>query len=273
MIFVAYEFAALRRGERIIFTGGGLVFAALALAFAILLFLARKLDAYREREARDRELVALGEAARTLAHEIKNPLGVIKIQCALLKRGGTEGSLPNLRVIEEETDRLALLADHVRLFLSGGEGRPELIRVAHYLSLFADRYAGTIRLIGNIGDDVSLFVDRGRLDQILDNLVANARESMDAAPAVQVELSASLLRGSLVSISVADRGHGIPAEDAERVFDLFYTTKTTGSGLGLATARRFAEAAGGTLTHEAREGGGTIFSLMLPAARGKRGAE
>jgi signal transduction histidine kinase len=90
---------------------------------------------------------------------------------------------------------------------------------------------------------------------------------------VPVELSASPMKGSHVAIKVADRGRGIPEAEADRVFDLFYTTKTTGSGLGLATARRFAEAAGGKLAHEAREGGGTIFTLALPSTRAKRGAE
>lgn len=272
MIFVSYEFASLRRGERVIITGGSLVVAALALAFAILLFLARKLDAYRSREAHDRELVALGEAARTLAHEIKNPLGVVKIQCALLKKGGEDGGLKNIRVIEEETDRLALLADHVRLFLAGGEGKPEIVRVASYLPAYAERYGGAVRVVGAVAEDMAVSMDRGRLDQILDNLVSNARESMDGSPA-PVELSALPMKGSHVAIKVADRGRGIPEAEADRVFDLFYTTKTTGSGLGLATARRFAEAAGGKLAHEAREGGGTVFTLALPSTRVKRGGE
>ncbi len=270
MIYVAYEFAALRAGERAILTGGALVFAALILAFAFLLFLARKLDAYRSREARDRELVALGEAARTLAHEIKNPLGVVKIQCGLLKKGGEDGGLKNIKIIEEETERLALLADHVRLFLAGGEGRPESVRLDDHLALFAARYGGAVALTARVGPDVAVQVDPGRLDQILDNLVANARESMADGDGKPVELSAESPRSGAVAVKVADRGRGIPEADAERVFDLFYTTKTIGSGLGLATARRFAEAAGGTLTHERREGGGTVFTLTLSAARGKR---
>jgi signal transduction histidine kinase len=81
-----------------------------------------------------------------------------------------------------------------------------------------------------------------------------------------------LVRGGVVELRVADRGKGIAAADADRVYDLFFTTKTTGSGLGLALARRYAELSGATLGHEARDGGGTVFLLGLPVITGRKEA-
>ncbi len=287
LVFLAYDAASLRSGERNLYIGGFLVSASLALAFGFFLYSARSLDAYREREAHNRELVALGEAARTLAHEIKNPLGIVKIQCALLKKslnGGEvsrnesaqSGPLRELRIIEEETDRLARLASRIRDFLSAGSANPELVSVQNLFDSLKDRYGDRIsvhlseRLLGESPGYVS--VDPVRLDQMLDNVLANAFESMEGSDShdipddrahPEVDISAEVRRNRLI-VSVADRGKGIGTDDAKRVFDLFFTTKSSGSGIGLALTKRYAEAAGGSIRFEPRQGGGSIFSIELP---------
>jgi len=287
LVFLAYDAASLRSGERNLYIGGFLVGTSLALAFGFFLYSARSLDAYREREAHNRELVALGEAARTLAHEIKNPLGIVKIQCALLKKslkggettgkdGAQSGPLRELRIIEEETDRLARLASRIRDFLSAGSANPELVSVRSLFDSLKDRYGDRIsvhlsdRLQGDSPGYVS--VDPVRLDQMLDNVLANAFESMDepddpdkpeGGTRPEVGVSAEVRRNRL-AISVADRGKGIRAEDAKRVFDLFFTTKSSGSGIGLALTKRYAEASGGSIRFEPRQGGGSVFNIELP---------
>jgi two-component system sensor histidine kinase HydH len=266
-LYVAYDATSLGAGERWIYAGSALVILAVAAATAILASLARSLGDYREREARNRELVALGEAARTLAHEIKNPLGVVKIQCALLRKKVDGDSLHGVKVIEEETDRLALLASRVKSFLSADAGEIGPIDVGELLASFASRYGDALRVVGlDPLRRLTVKADRLRIEQILDNLISNARESgPDGAAAEVPELSVEAHRGRIL-LRVADRGRGIAPEAADRVFDLFYTTKTSGAGLGLAIAKRYAEASGGTLAHEARSGGGTIFTLDLPGA-------
>lgn len=277
-LYVAYDVSSLDTGERYIFAGSAVVIFAVAAATVLLVSLARKLGDYREREARNRELIALGEAARTLAHEIKNPLGVVKIQCALLRKRVDGESLPGVRVIEEETDRLALLASRVKSFLSADAGAAGDIDVAELLESFAARYGDKLRVVGGEAHRrLTVRADRLRIEQILDNLISNAREaadfsSSDGKPADEEipadlvpELSVEAHRGRVL-LRVSDRGRGIPAEAADRVFDLFYTTKTSGAGLGLALAKRYAEASAGSLSHEARSGGGTIFTLDLPGA-------
>jgi len=269
LIYVSYRISSLRSGLYILYMVAILISLALFGAFALLLRLARNLDQFRLREARNRELLALGEAARTLSHEIKNPLGVLKIQTALLQKRltGTE-LLTNVRIMEEEIDRLGLLTDRLRQFLSGSEGNPEIINLHEFLPDFSLRYDGHVRCaaIGNTA--VQVRIDKTHLNQVLDNLIQNALESMAGRDAVPVDIELRLVHPGKVHILVSDRGPGIPDSLKERVYDLFFTTKTTGSGLGLSISRRYVELAGGRLYHEHREGGGTTFIVELPRYMG-----
>ncbi|OHE69554.1 MAG: hypothetical protein A2413_09915 [Treponema sp. RIFOXYC1_FULL_61_9] len=256
--------------------GGVLVALAVASTFAMLIMLARRLDEYRSREFHTRELVALGEAARTLAHEIKNPLGVVKIQCAILMKSAGGNAAGSVAVIEEETDRLSALASRLRLFLASGEGKPEPVSLGPWLASTLNRYGGRVSNGSNrsaIPGSLRVRIDAGRLDQIVDNLLANAFEAglpTEEDGSSGTELSIEPIGRGRAEIRVSDRGRGIPKELADRVFDLFFTTKTTGSGIGLAVARRYAEAAGGSIRHEERKGGGTTFIVELPLDRSRR---
>ena len=108
--------------------------------------------------------------------------------------------------------------------------------------------------------------DEAQIRQAILNLVRNAREAMPRGGRVDLCVSAE---GMNVVVSVSDRGGGIPPEIRDRVFDPFFSTKGEGTGLGLAITRRIVEAHGGTLTCDAREGGGTTFRLTLPLASSK----
>ena len=104
--------------------------------------------------------------------------------------------------------------------------------------------------------------DEREIDQSLfENLLKNAVESTDGDSKMEISITASRDR---VRISVLDRGDGIDDEDHDRLFDPLFTTKDTGMGIGLAISRRFAEAAGGTLTLLPRKEGGTEARIDLP---------
>ena len=279
-VYIDYGVAGMLREGRY-----ALVFVLFFLAafFSIIFLLvvyARRLVAYRERDRETAQLVQLGEAARTLAHEIKNPLGIIRVQCATLRRTVPEDRARNISVIEEETGRLTLLTDRLRDFISSSAGKPEARPAARYLEECARRYDGSIAVIPYDGPAVSVSIDPSRMMQVLDNLIANAREATAGREATAVseasaprEAAAELpelsltVRRNLAVFSVADRGPGISEENRGRVFEPFFTTKARGSGIGLALSRRFMEQAGGTLSFAPRQGGGCAFSASLPCSK------
>lgn len=229
---------------------------------------ARTLQRYRIREQESAHLVQLGGAARTFAHEIKNPLGVIRVQCATLRRTVPAERLANIAVIEEETARLTTLADRVRDFLHASAGNPEAREASSFLDRCRERYAGKIAVspfspVKDAGRAATVFIDPDRMMQILDNLIVNALDAGDGTDGAVPELSLSVRRDS-VSYAVSDSGCGIDAANRGRLFEPFFTTKARGSGIGLALARRFAEQAGGTLLYVPRPGGGSVFTLTLP---------
>jgi signal transduction histidine kinase len=229
---------------------------------------------YRKR-AEDRETLArLGESARTLAHEVRNPLGAIRIQTALARQRLGGESWPELDAIDEETERLGLLSRRVGEFLKDPAGRPERVDLAVFLEDLARRSPFLPSFSQDGGPAVVLF-DPELLRSAVENLLRNARESYAALPtpppAGEASVELALERGSgresrRAVISVRDRGAGVPAGAREKVFDPFYTDKIQGSGVGLPLARRFVEATGGSLSLYPREGGGTEARIVLPLA-------
>ncbi len=237
---------------------------AIAGLYLMLLAMNRGYAEAKDREARDRELVELGQAARTIAHEIKNPLGVIRIQCGLLKRGAPEGTVAGLSIIDDEALRLAALADRIRGFLKSGEAAAERIDARGYLAEFAARYRGSLESAVDVGAGVATLADPARLTEALDNLVSNAIDAgRGAAEPPRLEAS---VRSRRLTISVLDRGGGVPADMADRIFEPFFTTKERGSGLGLALAKKNVEACGGRIAYADRPGGGAAFTVSLPLA-------
>jgi signal transduction histidine kinase len=216
---------------------------------------------FRRRAQEQDTLARLGESARTLAHEIRNPLGAIRLQTGLLRKrlGGEAGR--ELDAIDEETERLNALTRRVGEYLRDPRGRPEAIPVAGFLRDLARRSPFPVKLASELTEDSVLF-DAELLRSAMENLARNAHESYGEEGG-EVEVGA-FREGSRIVIAVADRGAGIDGESMAKIFDPFFTTKTQGSGIGLPLARRFVEAAGGKLTLAPRAGGGTEARVALP---------
>ena len=256
--------------------------AAVPLAIAALTLLAGsfalKNAQYREQIAAQERLARLGEAARTLAHELKNPLNTIKLRARLARKTADAEAAADLDVVEEEVDRLAALTDRIREFLQDARGAPERIDLELFVRDLASRSAWSASISTDGAPGYTVSFDPARLRSVVENLIRNARESTPsgpdalgapppaasaaAPPPAEVEVRLRRDRGEVV-LSVLDRGTGIPPADAERVFEPFYTTKTTGSGIGLSITRRFLEAAGGMVQLLPREGGGTEARVTL----------
>jgi signal transduction histidine kinase len=236
-----------------------LLIAGVAAAF--LLLLASNLRMRRRTEEQE-TLALLGDSARTLAHEIRNPLSAIRIQTGLLRKRLSGVTARELDVIDAEAERLNVLSQRVGGFLKNPGGTPEPVPVGEFLQDLAGRLPYPVRLSSDIPPLTVLF-DRELLRSVIENLVRNAGESYgDSEGSREIEVSAARQGGHVV-IRIRDRGRGIPQGLSEKVFDPFFTDKVNGSGVGLPLARRFVEGAGGTLTLAAAAGGGTEARIIL----------
>ena len=206
------------------------------------------------RVLRQRKLVQLGLAARTLTHEIRNPLGVLKAQQALLKRILPPDQAANLSIIEEEVDRLSELTDRVREWLADPAGNPVVFNISSELQKILNRQPWELSsTLPHPGPMVKM--DPDLFSSAIINLVRNAVESQEGiadAPPPKITLET---HGKNIRIVILDRGKGLPPGNTEDLFNPFFTTKTKGSGVGLALSRQFIEAAGGSLKIENRNTG------------------
>ena len=241
------------------------------LVIAFIGYLYRKNVLYRKTLASQQQLAQLGEASRTLSHEIKNPLSAIRIQTGILRRTLPEANREDLRIIEEEVSRLSLLTDRIGDFLRDPVGQPETIDLDSFVREMILRYDRRISYTDEAGPEVQIRFDRQRLRSVMENLINNALESQAACPEpppVEIRLAASRNR---VEIAVADQGEGVPPGAGDKIFDPFFTNKTSGSGVGLSISKRFVEAAGGTLRVQSRKDGGTRAVVVLPRENVRRG--
>jgi two-component system sensor histidine kinase HydH len=219
---------------------------------------------YRDRIEAQKNLVVLGTAASTLAHEIKNPLLSIRLQTGILRKLFPGGGKDEIAIIEEEVDRLSALTYRVNDYLRDAGGSPAPLNAAELIAETSRRLCGRDILAGGSPRDALILMDPDRARSVLENVIRNALESGGPEDAV----GASLTRNNgILVISVYDRGTGIPPAERERVFDPFYTSKSAGTGIGLSIVKRFVEAAHGSVSLEGREGGGTELRIVLPEAK------
>jgi len=161
-------------------------------------------------------------------------------------RGETERSPENLSKLIEEASALALVG-------AKEEGVKTLFRYASHTDM--------------------VLVEKVQIQQVLLNLIRNAIEAMHGCDRKELTVTTSAANDGMVEISVADTGHGISEEIAERLFQPFVTTKPAGMGVGLSISKRIIEAHGGEMWAEPNHGGGTIFRFTLEAVAGKGGPE
>ncbi len=250
-------------------------FLAVAAVATHLIVRARVLAAEAEHAGALREADRLKDALiASVSHDLRTPLTTIKALAHEMAEDGDERAV----TVEEEADRLnrfvADLLDLSRLNAGALPLAPELVAAEDLLGAALQRTSGPLggrEVVASLSPGEPLLV--GRFDfvqslRVVVNLLENAHKY--SPPGAPVHLSAAREGGRLV-IRVEDRGPGIAEEDRERIFEPFFrradaSPHTAGAGLGLSIARRMAEALGGTLRHEPRPGGGSVFVLTLPAA-------
>jgi signal transduction histidine kinase len=239
------------------------------------------------RLSRAENLAAMGQLTATLAHEIKNPLAIIRGSAERLGKLEPEARRMADFVVEE-TDRLANTVNRYLQFArsSGGGGTGEaLAMLDQTLSLLegelsarrvklersAGAGAGARSAAGTVGPSsgASVGLDNESLKQVYLNLILNALEAMPDGGTLKIDSSE---RGSAIEISIADTGKGIPEADLARIGDPFFTTKTKGSGLGLFLTRRLVQSAGGQLEIRSEPGSGTTCVIRWPRQKGTSSA-
>jgi two-component system sensor histidine kinase HydH len=264
LLFLELDVGDYLSARRTFKTAGFLAPLLILLVIAFIGYLYHKNLLYRRTLASQQQLAQLGEASRTLSHEIKNPLSAIRIQTGILRKTLPEANREDLRIIEEEVSRLSLLTDRIGDFLRDPVGQPETIKLDSFVREMILRYDRRITYTNAGGLEIEIRFDGQRLRSVMENLINNALESQAAfpePPPVEIVLSTSRSR---VEIAVLDRGEGVPVGAGEKIFDPFYTNKISGSGVGLAISKRFVEAAGGALRIQSRKDGGTQAVVALP---------
>jgi len=231
----------------------------------------RRLALETELRRQDR-LAALGKAVAGVAHEIRNPLNSLKLSLELLNRRLAKGKATGEETMgaSGEVDRLDRIVGRLLAF-----GRPALAdrRVQDLTPLVeqavqmvreqARRKEVSIQVERPDEEPPKAYVDGPQLQQVLINLLLNAIEASPQGETVTVVLSSS---ADAVSIQVTDRGSGIPEEARSHVFDVYFTTKPDGVGLGLSVSREIVVNHGGTLEFSSCPGR-TEFVIAIPGKR------
>jgi len=215
---------------------------------------------------------ALEGIAARLAHEVKNPLAAIKGLSQHMARNAEDPKIKErLSIVAGEAERLQDIVDG---FLSFSRGLDDLqiaqvrpFDVAREISLLLETRAVDANISLEVGGsrELSLAADAKKLRQALLNLVLNAMQASSSGSVVTLEVAKQCSDGACV-IRISDRGHGMTADILERIRKPYYTTKSGGSGLGIAVARGIAEQHGGTLCFESSPGRGTTAIVSLPAS-------
>jgi len=242
--------------------------------------------AFRRRHARDpgeeearrrtENLAYAGRLAGGLIHEIKNPLNTLSLNLDLLAEDWADARTPEERralkrveLLRSETRRLAATLEAFMGFVR--EHRLEwavtdVNRLVEEVVAFVEpeMKQKRIALRSAYGDARSCRLDAALIKQALLNLLLNAEHAVEkaSAPEIMVRTSAE---GNDVRIDVTDTGRGIPREDLDKIFEVFYSTRKNGAGLGLPTTRRIVEEHGGRIVVHSEPGQGTCFTIVLPA--------
>ncbi len=217
---------------------------------------------YRNQIESQQRLVMLGTAARTLTHEVKNPLSSIRLQTSVIRRSGCGLHEPSLKIIEEEVGRLAAMTERVGDFLRHPEGNPCRTDLVGEVCRILGKKE-TLLTCPDLTGKGPLYVriDPERFKSIADNLINNAVESGSDPSEILVNLER---KGHEALFTVSDSGCGIDGEDLKHILDPFFTTKSRGSGVGLSIVQTFVQAVGGRLNIESEKEKGTFVSVWFP---------
>jgi two-component system, NtrC family, sensor histidine kinase PilS len=218
------------------------------------------------------KLAALGRLSASIAHEIRNPVGAMSHAGQLLAES------PNLtgedrrltEIICSNAERVSGIVENVQRLSRREAARLERLPLQPWTQEFQEEFCQTMQwprarlTVSQASREVEVRIDPDQLRQIVWNLCENAlKHAVGEDPAEAVEIRYGRMNGSdRPFLEVADRGQGVAPENAERIFEPFYSGGR-GTGLGLFLARELAQTNGATLLYEPRSGGGSLFRLVF----------
>ncbi|MBN1788335.1 MAG: hypothetical protein JW806_08065 [Sedimentisphaerales bacterium] len=252
-------------------------FVAAMIITAVFCYFSNRKKSPKDQSGQTSELEQLSRLTGGLAHEIKNPLSIIKVNLKLISEslsGKDENSTraaKKIEVVRKETDRVEQILDDFLSFVKKAE--PQLARVdineivnemIDFYSPQAFSHSITVR---NSLTDESLIckADSDMLKQVLLNLLLNAQQAMPEGGELMLRTQKN---GPNAVVIISDTGKGIEADNLDKIFDAYYSTRPGGSGLGLSTSKKIIEAHNGSIKVDSIPGKGTSFTIQLPLENG-----
>jgi PAS domain S-box-containing protein len=230
---------------------------------------------------------AWGEVARRLAHEIKNPLTPIQLSAERMRRRFLASMTPtdaeildrSTRTIVSQVEAMQQMVNAFSEYARAPEMKITRFNLNQLVTEVADLYRSQdprATILLDLDDTIEgIEADRGRIRQILNNLVTNALDSLEGAASPTLEIASRLESGgdaSYAVVTVCDNGPGFQRELLGRVFDPYVTTKPKGTGLGLAIVKKIVEEHGGRIDADNRPEGGARVRVVLPVKDSTRSA-
>ncbi len=262
----------IRAYARPVFEGDDITYVVIAFFDITREVQAERASAESESRLRQTQrMESLGNLAGGVAHDFNNLLGAIKlITSSLRAREDDPRKRTQLETIDAVTESASKLARALLTFAGGGKNLSAPINVKHAISavrkIFAHALDKKIELVLDLVSEGEILGDHARLEQLVMNLVLNARDAMPEGGRLTIR---SRDEASAVVIEVVDEGPGVPAEIRDRIFDPFFTTKKgaqpSSSGLGLATVYGIVESHQGSIDVLDAPGGGALFRVTFPA--------
>jgi nitrogen fixation/metabolism regulation signal transduction histidine kinase len=228
---------------------------------------------------------AWGEVARRLAHEIKNPLTPIQLSAERMRRKLLPGlNVADAEMVERSTHTIVQQVESMKQMVNDFSeyARAPSMHVANFdlnqlATEVADLYRsqGTLVTIDTVLDAgvTSIEADRGRIRQVLNNLLTNAFEALEQVQGARIELRTELAANEplpAVWMTVLDNGPGFQRDLLARIFDPYVTSKPRGTGLGLAIVKKIVEDHGGRIEADNQPDGGARVRVMLPLKERQR---